>query len=341
VLYAGTTFPAVTRALENSIVSSNAGGNCTHAGAQVQMANNLSFPDTSCGQNLGDPLLQPVADNGGPTNSQALGPGSPALNLFTGNCAAIDQRGVARPQLSGCDAGAYEIAPPTVATGAATATTIGGSVNPNQRATSYHFDFGATDAYGSSTPTENLPAGNSPVGVSADLSGLAPSTTYHYRLVASNADGLSNGADQTFTTPALESTGSGNPDTQTPGSSPTLSASTTPTGSTQHPGGSAVADETVPRFLSASLTPAQLRKRVLLRFSLSEAAKVTITIESLKPRKRIARLTVASIAGANRKTIARKLAKRRLKAGRYRMTLVAVDAAGNRSKPKALLFRVV
>ena len=37
------------------------------------------------------------------------------------------------------------------------------------------------------------------MGVSATLSGLLPGTTYHYRLVATNADGTSAGADATFT----------------------------------------------------------------------------------------------------------------------------------------------
>ena len=67
-----------------------------------------------------DPLLGPLANNGGPTETHALTPGSPAID--TGNpaapgsggnaCESTDQRGVARPQEVACDIGAYEAEPP-------------------------------------------------------------------------------------------------------------------------------------------------------------------------------------------------------------------------------------
>ena len=53
--------------------------------------------------------LGALADNGGPTPTRALLPGSPAIDA--GSCAsdaADDQRGVARPQGDGCDIGAFE-----------------------------------------------------------------------------------------------------------------------------------------------------------------------------------------------------------------------------------------
>jgi hypothetical protein len=63
-----------------------------------------------------DPKLGPLADNGGPTSTQLLGKGSPAIDAIPGgaaNCAsgATDQRGVARPQPAGnaCDIGAVEL----------------------------------------------------------------------------------------------------------------------------------------------------------------------------------------------------------------------------------------
>ena len=57
-----------------------------------------------------DPRLGPLANNGGKTQTQALQPGSPALDLIPpSSCAvAVDQRGVARPQGFACDAGAFE-----------------------------------------------------------------------------------------------------------------------------------------------------------------------------------------------------------------------------------------
>jgi uncharacterized delta-60 repeat protein len=94
---------------------------------------------------------------------------------------------------------------PTVTTGAAGSITqssalVTGQVNPNGLSTSYHFDYGPTAAYGSSTGTATLAAANAPTTVSQALTGLAPATAYHYRLVASNADGTTIGSDATFTT---------------------------------------------------------------------------------------------------------------------------------------------
>jgi cysteine-rich repeat protein len=57
-----------------------------------------------------DPLLGPLRDNGGPTPTQALLPGSPAIDAGGGGCPAVDQRGVSRPQFAACDLGAYELA---------------------------------------------------------------------------------------------------------------------------------------------------------------------------------------------------------------------------------------
>jgi hypothetical protein len=61
-----------------------------------------------------DPKLGPLADNGGPTRTHALLPGSPAIDRGnTDVCSAdpvggVDQRGVTRPQGAACDIGAYE-----------------------------------------------------------------------------------------------------------------------------------------------------------------------------------------------------------------------------------------
>lgn len=63
---------------------------------------------------LADPFLLPLADNGGPTSTHALPPGSPAIDAGDNAiCAAIpvsgkDQRGVVRPQGERCDLGAFE-----------------------------------------------------------------------------------------------------------------------------------------------------------------------------------------------------------------------------------------
>ncbi|MGP0033699.1 MAG: hypothetical protein ACLP4R_03840 [Solirubrobacteraceae bacterium] len=106
-------------------------------------------------------------------------------------------------------------APPSATTGTATnvaqsSTTIAGTLNPNGVTTSYYFQYGTNTSYGSSTPPTDAGSGTADVPVSADLTGLASSTTYHYRLVAVSSSGTTDGADQTFTTttPPAVTTGS-------------------------------------------------------------------------------------------------------------------------------------
>jgi hypothetical protein len=56
-----------------------------------------------------DPRLGPLAANGGPTQTRALLPGSPALDRYSaGDCPRLDQRGFSRPVGAGCDIGAFE-----------------------------------------------------------------------------------------------------------------------------------------------------------------------------------------------------------------------------------------
>jgi dipeptidyl aminopeptidase/acylaminoacyl peptidase len=78
---------------------------------------------------------------------------------------------------------------------------LNGSIDSNVlNPTTYFFEFGTTTAYGSRTPDAAAPA---PVGVqavSANLHNLRTSVTYHARLVARNAVGMTAGADQTFRT---------------------------------------------------------------------------------------------------------------------------------------------
>ena len=97
----------------------------------------------------------------------------------------------------------------TVTTGAAsaittTSATVTGTVGPNGRRTTYHFDYGTTTAYGSRAPTPDAAAGsdNTVHGVSASLTGLLAGTMYHFRLVATSSRGTTAGADMTFTTAA-------------------------------------------------------------------------------------------------------------------------------------------
>ena len=91
--------------------------------------------------------------------------------------------------------------PPSASTGKASAhgTTVQlqGTVNPKGPATTYYFQYGPTAAYNAQTPPASLPAGKARVAVSQIVTGLQPG--YHYRLVASNGNGTTDGSDRTYT----------------------------------------------------------------------------------------------------------------------------------------------
>jgi hypothetical protein len=101
---------------------------------------------------------------------------------------------------------------PAVVTNAASgvtsgAATLNGTVNPNGLAATYQYQFGTSTSYGTNVPASPASAGSGTAAVSEpqSVTGLQPSTTYHYRLTAANASGTANGADQVFTTPAATS----------------------------------------------------------------------------------------------------------------------------------------
>lgn len=95
--------------LRNSVVANNGVGRECRTQDLVLEGRNLASDDT-CGGPTGaiiaDPLLGPLADNGGPAPSHALLVGSPAINQGTGCTVAYDQRYVARD--AQCDLGAIE-----------------------------------------------------------------------------------------------------------------------------------------------------------------------------------------------------------------------------------------
>ncbi len=83
-----------------------------------------------------------------------------------------------------------------------TAATLTGGVYPNGLDTTWWVEYGTTNAYGQLTVPSDIGSGSTPVSVTGQLTSLAPSTTYHYRLVAQNASGTTYGYDYTLTTAA-------------------------------------------------------------------------------------------------------------------------------------------
>jgi hypothetical protein len=82
-----------------------------------------------------------------------------------------------------------------------TSATASGTVNPNGQATSWYFEYGTSTRYDKRSSSRSAGTGRANVQVSAALTGLAPGTTYHYRLVATNGGGTGRGSNGVFTTP--------------------------------------------------------------------------------------------------------------------------------------------
>ena len=123
---------------------------------------------------------------------------------------------------------------PTVTTGpvtavGATTASVSGSVNPNGTSTSWYVEYGTASSYGSKTSSTSAGSGTSPVGVSANLTGLHAGTTYHYRFVGTSSAGTAQGADGLLTTSAAPQAVSGSASAVTAASA-TLTGTVNPNG---------------------------------------------------------------------------------------------------------------
>ncbi len=97
---------------------------------------------------------------------------------------------------------------PSVSTGGVSGltystATLHGHVDPHGQATNYFFQYGNTRKYGAQSPLAPAGSANGSLAVSQEISGLAPLTVYHYRIVAVSAGGATLGTDQSFTTPKI------------------------------------------------------------------------------------------------------------------------------------------
>jgi hypothetical protein len=78
--------------------------------------------------------------------------------------------------------------------------TLVGTVDPNNEATTYYFEYGTTRRYGSRTEAVGPIRGANARRVTARVEGLAPFTRHHFRLVASNPSGVDSGENRSFRT---------------------------------------------------------------------------------------------------------------------------------------------
>jgi hypothetical protein len=80
---------------------------------------------------------------------------------------------------------------------------VHGEVTAGGAQTTYHFEYGTTAAYGSSSEDTQVPLSYFPVKTVLHVGDLQPGTTYHARMVATNSAGTTYGPDRVFKTYAL------------------------------------------------------------------------------------------------------------------------------------------
>jgi hypothetical protein len=211
--------------------------------------------------------------------------------------------------------------PPGASTGAPSGQTLHGTATPFGTPTKAWFEWGATTAYGSSTPPRDAGTGEDATAIDETPAGLAPGTTYHARLVAESVAGRVEGADVTFTAPAVGAVEQ----------APVVS-------------GLRLSRKTF-RLGRKRARIARAKVGTIISFRLSKDARVTLKFTRKRGRRYVSvKGGVALRAKAGRVRIrfqGRLDGKARLHRGRHRLRLVATDTGGRRSKPARAAFRVV
>lgn len=168
---------------QNTIYANNTGGNCGGGPPFMTSQGGNISSDATCttsltlasDDNSTNPLLGPLANNGGPTLTHALLPGSPAIDAGVATGApATDQRGVARPQGPAFDSGAYEAAAAALTP---TTTTLISAPNPSDSGENVTFTATVAGAGGPPTGTVTFFDGATPLGTVALTGGTATFNT--------------------------------------------------------------------------------------------------------------------------------------------------------------------
>jgi hypothetical protein len=259
--------------------------------------------------------------------------------------------------------------PPSATTGAATSVgetgaTLNGSLGAGGTA---YFQYGATAAYGASTAS--VGTSSSPGPLAANIGGLVPGATYHFRLVAENSGGVSYGGDQTFTTEAPGATATvPSATTTTPPAQPTSPSPSVPGDTPVRPVVENARQSTASWRVGnrlAQITRVNAPVGTTFSFSLNQQASVTfgftqrgsgrkVNKKCVAPTKSNRRkpacvrtvaagtLTFAGHSGANEVAFQGRVSSaKKLVPGRYTVTIIATNAAGMRSAPASLSFAVM
>jgi hypothetical protein len=334
------------------VASGTAAGdsNCSTGAVTMDGGHNLeSTTPSQCGLSTGmqdligtDPLLQSLADNGGPTRTMALGGSSPALGAG-GACTdpsnanqplTVDQRG--RPRPVACDIGAFQAQRPAgKALPQVTGTPATGQVLSCSQG-DWSGDLPLTFGYSwlrDGAPIAGAVAPQYTVGADAGH-------RISCKVTASNAYGTASQVSADLLIPVVVP-----PDT-TP---PAISAfSVKPSA-----------------FVAARSGPtvAAVHTGAVVAYTLSEAASTAWSVDRKtigvrrggrcvagKPKRGKKRCTRwvhqpggfrrGGLVGTNSFRFTGRLGGKRLRPASYRLVAVATDAAGNRSKPARRPFRI-
>lgn len=295
---------AGTASAANTIISGDCDGGPADAGG------NLATQPFICPGTPGDPKLGPLQDNGGPTQTMALGTGSDAIDKIpaTGaGCTKTDQRGAPRPFGLKCDIGAFEAGAtvPSAATGGSTGARpvlVAGKVSDHTAPTGQVTVDPETFAVGSQ-PT--------PITASSPRRSMPKGTTIGYRL--SEAASVALSIEQ-----------------KAPGLKLRRGKAKT---------GCLAATRRNRRALVKQLTRALGRRATGPSGRRRLAARVRRSSCVLYASRGM--LHRSGTGGSNKLPFSGRIGSKALRAGRYRVVLVATDAAGNRSSPANDGFRVV
>jgi phosphodiesterase/alkaline phosphatase D-like protein len=210
-LVLGALVPAVALAASSPTVQTGAAANVTTGSAVLTGTVNPNGVPTSYSFNYGTSSAL-----GATTTSKHAGHGSKVVDVkqsITGlipgttyyyQLGALSTKGGTAGQIRTFKTTGPP--PPGAVTGTATAVgattaTINGAIDTNGATTSWNVQYGTTTSYGVNTTPQTVANSATPVPVSAPLSGLAPLTLFHYRIVAYHSGvSLGAGADGTFFT---------------------------------------------------------------------------------------------------------------------------------------------
>ena len=213
VAVVAATVTGVAAAASSPTVATGAATNITHFGATLNGTVNPNGNETGY-------VFQYGVTNayGQSTNTRSVGAGTTAVKaaaaiggltpgtIYHYRIAALNRSGGA----VGADHTFRTTGPPPalVTTGSAvnvssSTATVTGSVTTNGANTTWVVQYGVTTAYGSQTFGQVVTKTPNAVPVSVTLTGLAPSTLFHYRLVGYHGSVASYGADGTFFTEPL------------------------------------------------------------------------------------------------------------------------------------------